>query len=375
MESPPARGADAGRAAGLLVALVCCLLVLASTVLHYEVLRGLNAALPRVRIPARLKLVVVILAAFIAHAAEIGLYGSAMYALVALGQVGSLVGSAGFSFSSCIYFSAETYTSLGFGDLTPTGPLRLLAGVEALNGLLLIGWSASFTYIATGRGCPSDPQRARTTGTPAAARSVISRSSRVVSSRLGPQLSAPVDRARSSVTTSGPLLPPPPQAASASASETGSEREGQCLGMGWRGEGVGFAQGGQLTFLYPHLMAASPPAPRILSHSRREPLPRLHRRPVTWRPRHVPSPDPRRPPRPSRPAPRGRHRAARRGLGEQLRLQMVAQHDQASRKHLQVMLDVAQVLTPEQRAKIGERMAQAGERWRHRGERPPQPKP
>ncbi|GAP37995.1 Spy/CpxP family protein refolding chaperone [Piscinibacter sakaiensis] len=60
---------------------------------------------------------------------------------------------------------------------------------------------------------------------------------------------------------------------------------------------------------------------------------------------------------------------------EQLRLQMVAQHDQASRKHLQVMLDVAQVLTPEQRAKIGERMAQAGERWRHRGERPPQPKP
>jgi len=56
-----------------------------------------------------------------------------------------------FSFENCLYFSAETYTSLGFGDLTPAGPLRLLSGVEALNGLVLIGWSASFTYIAMER--------------------------------------------------------------------------------------------------------------------------------------------------------------------------------------------------------------------------------
>lgn len=52
---------------------------------------------------------------------------------------------------NCLYFSAETYTTLGFGDLTPAGPVRLLAGVEALNGLLLIGWSASYTYIAMER--------------------------------------------------------------------------------------------------------------------------------------------------------------------------------------------------------------------------------
>jgi hypothetical protein len=29
----------------------------------------------------------------------------------------------------------------------PLGPVRLLSGVEALNGLMLIGWSASFTYL------------------------------------------------------------------------------------------------------------------------------------------------------------------------------------------------------------------------------------
>jgi Ion channel len=127
--------------------LATCLLVVATTVVHYEVLRWLNSTLPRLGVPRRTKLVAVILAAFAAHAIEIALYAAALYALVAWLGVGNLSGSAGFSLSTCMYFSAETYTSLGFGDITPVGPVRLLAGVEALNGLLLIGWSASFTYI------------------------------------------------------------------------------------------------------------------------------------------------------------------------------------------------------------------------------------
>ena len=43
---------------------------------------------------------------------------------------------------------------------------------------------------------------------------------------------------------------------------------------------------------------------------------------------------------------------------ESLRQQLVALHDQASKRTLQAMLDVGKVLTPEQRAKIGERMKQ-----------------
>lgn len=128
--------------------LATCLLVVATTVVHYEVLRWLNSTLPQLNVPRRTKLVAVILAAFAAHAIEIALYAAALYALVAWLGVGNLSGSAGFSLSTCMYFSAETYTSLGFGDVTPVGPVRLLAGVEALNGLLLIGWSASFTYIS-----------------------------------------------------------------------------------------------------------------------------------------------------------------------------------------------------------------------------------
>jgi hypothetical protein len=135
----------------LYVLLACATLVATTTVIHYEVFRSLNAALPSLRIPSRTKLLVVILLAFFAHAMEIGVYGAAMYLLVVYIDVGNLVGTAAFSLMNCFYFSAETFTSLGFGDLTPVGPVRLIAGVEALNGLLLIGWSASYTYIAMER--------------------------------------------------------------------------------------------------------------------------------------------------------------------------------------------------------------------------------
>ena len=38
------------------------------------------------------------------------------------------------------------YTTLGYGDITPHGLVRFTAGLEALTGLLLIAWTASFMY-------------------------------------------------------------------------------------------------------------------------------------------------------------------------------------------------------------------------------------
>ena len=135
----------------LLVALACFLLISLTMLLHYEVLRGINGWLPRLRIPSRSKLLVVMFAAFAAHTLEIGLYGAVVFALIHYGELGGLTGHGGATLINCIYFSAETYSTLGLGDLIPTGPVRLLAGAEALNGLLLVGWSASFAYIAMER--------------------------------------------------------------------------------------------------------------------------------------------------------------------------------------------------------------------------------
>ena len=54
---------------------------------------------------------------------------------------------------------------------------------------------------------------------------------------------------------------------------------------------------------------------------------------------------------------------------ESVRQQMVQQHDQASRRMLQAMLDASKVLTPEQRAKLGERMKQRADAMRDRMQR------
>jgi protein CpxP len=51
---------------------------------------------------------------------------------------------------------------------------------------------------------------------------------------------------------------------------------------------------------------------------------------------------------------------------ESLRQQTLAQHDAASRRTLQAMLDISRVLTPEQRAKLGEQMAQRHQRMQQR---------
>ncbi len=78
------------------------------------------------------------------HFVEMLLFG-AVYMLVSeFAPVGHIQGAD--HIRDYFYFSASSYTSLGYGDLYPTGPLRLLAGVEALIGLTLIGWTVAFTF-------------------------------------------------------------------------------------------------------------------------------------------------------------------------------------------------------------------------------------
>jgi hypothetical protein len=134
-----------------IVATACLVLLIATTVVHYEVLRLLSVSLPKLEMQARRKLIIVILGTSLAHALEIALYGLAFYLLAQYLGAGTLGLPSQLTFARCLYFSAETYSSLGYGDIVPTGALRLLAGMEALNGLLLIGWTGSFTYISMAR--------------------------------------------------------------------------------------------------------------------------------------------------------------------------------------------------------------------------------
>ena len=45
-----------------------------------------------------------------------------------------------------IYFSLVTFTTLGYGDITISSSYRILAGLEAINGVLLLGWSTTMMF-------------------------------------------------------------------------------------------------------------------------------------------------------------------------------------------------------------------------------------
>lgn len=128
------------------VALLSVTLLLGAVFIHYESLQVISRhvrRLPR----ARIRMVYVVLGTLTAHLLEIALYAVGYRIGYAFG-IGTINGSRATSIINLFYFSAETFTSLGFGDVYPTSYLRLLAGIECLNGFTLIGWSTSFTYLS-----------------------------------------------------------------------------------------------------------------------------------------------------------------------------------------------------------------------------------
>lgn len=52
---------------------------------------------------------------------------------------------------SALYFSAVTFTTLGYGDITLSSDWRLLSGFEAIDGILLIGWTTAFLFAVLQR--------------------------------------------------------------------------------------------------------------------------------------------------------------------------------------------------------------------------------
>jgi Ion channel len=109
--------------------------------------------LPRLTITPRLRVLLIGIPIFLAHIIGIWIYGIAYFLVENYSSLGRIVGADrtyGMNISSffdCLYFSAATYTSLGLGDLVPMHDIRMLVGAEVLNGLVMIGWTISFTFL------------------------------------------------------------------------------------------------------------------------------------------------------------------------------------------------------------------------------------
>jgi hypothetical protein len=128
---------------------IAIMLVVITVVIHYEALRLLSEHFEQFQLPLRvhLRLVIIMLAIFLTHIAEMLLFAAGMYTASDVFGLGDLGGTAIGTFGDFMYFSVTSYTTLGIGDIVPVGALRVIAGVESLLGLLMITWSASFTFI------------------------------------------------------------------------------------------------------------------------------------------------------------------------------------------------------------------------------------
>lgn len=131
----------------ILTFIINSIIVGIAVLIHFEALNGLSILLPWLNIKPRLRVLVGIFGALFAHIIEIWLFAFAYYFKIRSTYFGTLEGHINNSLMDCSYFSFTTYTSLGFGDIKPTGDIRFMAGLEALTGLVLISWTASFMFL------------------------------------------------------------------------------------------------------------------------------------------------------------------------------------------------------------------------------------
>lgn len=125
-------------------------LVLTTMVIHYEVLYYLAKQLPRLHhVVPRFRVLIGVCAIFMTHVVEIWIFALGYYATLQIDGMGRLVGeiTSHGPLLDTVYLSFVTFTTVGYGDLVASGYIRYLTGVEALTGLILVTWSASFLFV------------------------------------------------------------------------------------------------------------------------------------------------------------------------------------------------------------------------------------
>ena len=130
------------------ITIIALALALITVFIHNEFLIGIKNRLVTTKHNAQRWIVgTTVILLLLAHMLEILIFAIGYHVVKHYLLLGNILGQHAEGFSSILYFSFSSYTTLGIGDLYPTGAIRLLAGFEGLLGLLMIGWSASFLYL------------------------------------------------------------------------------------------------------------------------------------------------------------------------------------------------------------------------------------
>lgn len=129
--------------------LLATAMIAATVIFHFAGLLALTAAMARAARRLRAthsvlgqgaSILMVVFAIFALHSVEIWAYAGAY---LGLGAIRGL--------EPALYFSVVAFASIGFGDIVLNPHWRLLAAIEGVNGLILIGWSTAFLISVTTR--------------------------------------------------------------------------------------------------------------------------------------------------------------------------------------------------------------------------------
>jgi hypothetical protein len=132
--------------AAALIAIVIC--VVACIVIHLYVLRFLwRDVWPRVGHRSGIGMAVMVLGCIVGHMLEIAIFAVGIYYIATQDEDSKLIADQlEYRHLEIWYYSATFYTSLG-AHKPGTAGLRVFTACEALVGLILITWTASFLFL------------------------------------------------------------------------------------------------------------------------------------------------------------------------------------------------------------------------------------
>jgi ion channel len=117
--------------------------------LHFTALLITTKALAKFHGSHPITIVFSLLFIVIAHLFEVLIYALALKYMYTHEMISFSINSP--DFTDIFYFSGTTYTTVGYGDIVLIGDGRIVSVIESLMGLVLIAWTASFTYYEMNR--------------------------------------------------------------------------------------------------------------------------------------------------------------------------------------------------------------------------------
>jgi ion channel len=133
----------------LKISLITALASILSIGLHFTALLLTTKILAHFHGTHPATIVFSLLLAVVAHLLEILIFAFALQFMLSHEMITFSISDPGFF--DIFYFSGTTYTTVGHGDIVLVGNGRVLSVVESLMGLVLIAWTASFTYYEMNR--------------------------------------------------------------------------------------------------------------------------------------------------------------------------------------------------------------------------------